>query len=258
MISTMRENKGKKELFTFGSGILLVILLVHLLGLIRGDRLIFPGVGEISRAFVRLLSTGNTYIQIGITLLHTVEAMILSLLTGVAVGYTEGLIPWVHSLLRPLMMILRSMPMIVLVITIMVLCPYAWVPVIAACAVLVPLISEAVYEGCRRIEPEYLDVYRINSDVNARVLVHVYLPLTAGYLRQAFVNAAGMGLKVAVTAEYLVQTRNSLGKAIYTSSYFIEYSEIYAYALIMVLLILILTGIPETVMAMRRRLSPSS
>ena len=34
MISTMRENKGKKELFTFGSGILLVILLVHLLGLI--------------------------------------------------------------------------------------------------------------------------------------------------------------------------------------------------------------------------------
>ena len=56
-----------------------------------------------------------------------------------------------------------------------------------------------------------------------------------------------MGLKVIVTAEYLVQTKNSLGKAIFNESYFNEYAEIYAYALIMVLLVVALTGIPSLI-----------
>ena len=53
-----------------------------------------------------------------------------------------------------------------------------------------------------------------------------------------------MGLKVVVSAEYLVQTRNSLGKAVYSSSYFLEYAEIYAYALIMIFLVLLITELP--------------
>ena len=76
------------------------------------------------------------------------------------------------------------------------------------------------------------------------MLCHVYLPLISGYTRPAFFNAAGMGLKVVVSAEYLVQTRNSLGKAVYSSSYFLEYADIYAYALIMILIVLLMTEIP--------------
>jgi ABC-type nitrate/sulfonate/bicarbonate transport system permease component len=122
---------------------------------------------------------------------------------------------------------------------------YRSVPVTAACMILIPLFSEAVYEGCRSLEPELIDVYRMNGGFGFEVAVHVYLPLISGYLRQAFVNAAGMGLKVAVSAEYLVQTKDSLGKAVYSSAYFSEYAEIYAYALIMVFLVLLLTEVPE-------------
>ena len=56
-----------------------------------------------------------------------------------------------------------------------------------------------------------------------------------------------MGLKVAVTTEYLVQSRNSLGKAVYSSLFNSEYAEIYAWALIMILLILTLTGVPAVI-----------
>ena len=84
----------------------------------------------------------------------------------------------------------------------------------------------------------------MNSALNLRVLLRVYLPMMAGYLRQAYVNAVGMGLKLVVSTEYLVQTRNSLGKAIYSSSYFNEYENIYAYALVMILLVLLVSGLP--------------
>jgi len=88
----------------------------------------------------------------------------------------------------------------------------------------------------------------MNGGFSMQVAVHVYIPMISGYLKQAFINAAGMGLKVAVSAEYLVQIRNSLGKAIYTSGYFSEYAEIYAYAIIMILLVLAITGIPGLIL----------
>ena len=141
--------------------------------------------------------------------------------------------------------------MIVLVIIIMVVARYQAVPLAAASLVLLPIISEAAYEGVVRIDPELIDVYRMNSGMNFTILRRVYLPLISGYMRQAFINACGMGLKVAVTSEYLVQTRNSLGKAIYNKSYFNEYPEIYAYALIMIFLVAALTGIPGMISRIR-------
>ena len=61
-----------------------------------------------------------------------------------------------------------------------------------------------------------------------------------------------MGLKLAVSTEYLVQTRDSLGKAIYTSSYFNEYQDIYAYALIMILLVLLVSELPLRLLRIKK------
>ena len=119
---------------------------------------------------------------------------------------------------------------------------------------LIPLISEAGYEGCRRIDSDLINVYRLDSGINPRILFRVYLPLTGGYMKQAFVNACGMGLKVVVTAEYLVQTAESLGQAVYNRLNAVEYAELFAYALIMLLLVLILTGIPTAAIRIMDRI----
>jgi hypothetical protein len=108
-----------------------------------------------------------------------------------------------------------------------------------------------VTKGCLRIDRELIDVYRMSGGFSLTVLWRVYLPLMAGYLRQAYVNAVGMGVKLAVSTEYLVQTKNSLGRAVTDSTYFLEYQDVYAYALIMILLVLLLSELP---LAILRRL----
>ena len=225
-------------------GILLVGVLIQAAGKLRGDRLVFPDVREILSAFIHLLGDPATWKRIGVTLLHLAEAFLVSACLGLLIGLAEGFSPFVRNLLKPLMTTLRSLPMIILVIMIMVLTHYSRVPLAATSLVLLPLLSEAVYEGVLSIEPELLDVYRLNSSFTPRVLWNVHLPLMAGYLKQSWVNAVGTGLKIAVTTEYLVQSRNSLGKAVFSSFYNSEYAEIYAWAFIMILLILVITGLP--------------
>ena len=239
-----RTDRGRSRIPAFCLGILLVGVLIQVAGSLRGDRLVFPGVGEILSAFFRLLGEGGTWRKLGTTLLHLAEALALSSAVGLVLGLAEGFSPFLRDLLRPLLIVLRSLPMIVLVILIMVLAHYSSVPLIATSLVLIPMFSEAVCEGLLAIEPELHDVWRMNSSLTPRVLFRVHLPLMAGFLKQSWINAVGMGLKVAVTTEYLVQSRDSMGKAVFSSLFYSEYAEIYAWALIMILLVLFLTGLP--------------
>lgn len=239
----MWQNKLKDTL-TFCLGIVLIGVIVQAAGALKGDALVFPGVGEIMRAFLRLITAEKTYALIWTTMKHLIAAMAVSAVIGVALGMAMGMLPFLRKLLQPMMILLRSLPMVILIVIIMVVADYAHVPVLASSIVLVPMIAEAACEGCLRIDKEFIDVYRMNANFNGRVLFQVYLPLMAGYLRQAWVNAAGMGVKLAVSTEYLVQTKNSLGKAVHTSGYFNEYQDIYAYALVMILLVLVVSEGP--------------
>ena len=242
-----RASRNSREALGFCLGIVLVGTLIQLFGALKGDALVFPGVDVILRAFGKLILDPHTWVLVGTSLRHLLLSMLIATFAGLIIGLAEGLSGFMRALFRPLMNLLRSIPMIVLVVIIMVLMPYPRVPVTASSLILIPIISEAASEGCRRIEPELIDVYRLNSGLNPRILTRVYLPLMAGYLRQAWINAAGMGLRLAISTEYMVQTRDSLGKAIYSSSYFNEYQDIYAYALIMILLVLLIGEAPALI-----------
>ena len=246
----MRPSKARDAL-AFCLGIVLIGAMIQGAGALKGNDLVFPGVTEILRAFLRLLGEAKTWQRIGVTMAHVLSALAVSTVIGVGVGVLQGLCGFVRRLLQPLMSFLRAIPMVVLIFIVMVLMDYDYVPVVASSLILIPMIAEAGCEGCLRIDRELIDVYRMSGGFSLTVLWRVYLPLMAGYLRQAYVNAVGMGVKLAVSTEYLVQTKNSLGRAVTDSTYFLEYQDVYAYALIMILLVLLLSELP---LAILRRL----
>ncbi len=238
------KNLNHSDFLVFFLGIVLIGILLQILGKAKGNDLVFPSVIEIFRAFIRLLVTKQTYKCIFVSIFHLALSLFFSTVIGVLIGVVSGLFPFVKKLLSPLMTMLRSIPMIVLVVIIMVLTQYPYIPYIATSVLLIPLISEATCEGFLHIDQELIDVYRLVSNFSPKILIYVYLPLMTGYLKQAYINAVGMGMKLVISSEYLVQTKNSLGKAIYLSSYFNEYQDIYAYALVMIFLVALLTKIP--------------
>ena len=248
----MEKNKQKsqkkllkaQDFFSFCLGIFIIVLFLQIIGKAKGNPVVFPNILEIFRSFVRLILTLRTYQLILTTVIHLLVSLALSFFLGILIGIFEGFSPFLRKTFAPFMIMLRSIPMIVLVVIIMLLADYSKVPYIAATLVLIPLISEATCEGVLNIDKDLIDVYRLNTNFSVRILFSVYLPLMTGFLRQAFINTIGMGMKIIVSSEYLVQTKNSLGKAIYSSSYFNDFQDIYAYALIMILLGIFLTKFP--------------
>ena len=123
----MKRNKPirekTKETIVFCLGILLVGILIQVAGWLKGDRLVFPDVAEILRAFVRLLGQEITWRRIGTTLMHLLEALLAAGTIGLGLGLLQGRSRTVYTLLKPTMIFLRTIPMIVMAVIIMVLAP---------------------------------------------------------------------------------------------------------------------------------------
>ena len=244
--STIAHSKIQRASF-FILGVILIFLAVQILSLIKNDPIVFPNVLEIFKAFFILLGKANTYEMMGATLLRLVIALAIALLIGVFIGVFEGLYENVRLILKPLMSLFRTLPMIVLVVVFMVLVSSKeWknIPIFCTSLILIPIISEAVAEGIKNMDKALIDVYKLNSNLRPFVVFKVHIPLILGYLKQAFINSIGMGIKVIVTTEFIVSATPSLGKGIFNAQYMNEYENIYAYAIIMILMVLIIEGLP--------------
>ena len=60
----MEQNKKLRDTLAFCLGILLAAGLIQTAGWLKGNRLVFPDVGEILRVFVKLLGEEKTWRQI--------------------------------------------------------------------------------------------------------------------------------------------------------------------------------------------------
>lgn len=246
-MTSITANKKIQNLILFVVGVILFLLLISLIGLIKNNPIVFPSLLDISKAFFGLLGDGNTYKYIGITLLDFVIVLSVSSIIALGFGILAGFSDIARGILKPFMVIFRSLPMVIIIVIIMLTIPnnnYRYVPVVSTTIALIPIIYEATCEGIRRIDPFYNDVWKLNSKLNLMVITHVHLPLISGYLKQAFVNAIGFGIKMIVTTEFIAGVRDTLGVAIYNSRLDIEYSKIYAYALILVLIVVFFEWVP--------------
>lgn len=259
MTSTTTSNKIK-NIILYCVGIVIVLLIISLIGLIKDNSIVFPSAFEIIKSFFGLFSQGDTYIFIGNTLLDFIISLLFSIIIGFSLGTLAGFNNNVRMVLKPLMVMLRSLPMIILIVIVMLIIPnnnYRHVPYIATTLTITPIIYEGIAEGIKGVDRQYIDVYRLNSNLNTKVIFRVYYPLIKGYINQALVNAIGMGIKIIVACEYLAGIRNTLGNAIYNSKILIEYTDIYAYAILLVLIVVLVELLPKLIIciinAIKRR-----
>ena len=235
------------EYLAFCIGIILIGVLIQVIRLIKNDSALFPNVIDVLNCFSKLLGDSHTYLYIGNTLSQLLISIIISSFFGIALGALAGFNRIAEKVLKPFMILLRSLPMIILIVIIWIILNKDIVPVLGTTLVIVPIIYEATLQGIRNIEREYIDAYKIYSKTNPYILFKIHLPMISGYLKQAYSNAIGMGIKVVVTIGYVVGVKNSFGQEIVDSRILLDFDKIYAYGLLLIIMVSIFEFIPKLI-----------
>lgn len=225
--------------------VFVLILGIQLCSMGVNNEIILPSVFDILNRFFVLLATQKTYLYILNTLKNLVLSLLFSFVIGMVLGVLAGVFPFVRTFLKPWITIMRSIPLASCLVIIMILAGFSKTPYYVCSIMLIPMIYEGFCQGIMSIDTTLMDVWKLNSRLSALVIFKVHIPLIASYIKTAFFSSVGMGIKVVIMAEYLAGIQNTLGSAILPSVSMLDYTSVYAYSIIMVLLVLVLEAVPK-------------
>lgn len=239
------KSKELKNLLYYCLGVLLVAVIMQIISIVSDSTGVFvPSILQIGSDFFKVLTLKETYIAIINTLKSLIISVALAAVIGVLLGTIASQKKQIYLVLKPIMAVFRILPIIILITILMLSLAYENIPIIASVLVLVPIFYEGTYQGMININKDLLDVYKLNSKTNLHVIFKVHLPLISSYSKTAYINSLGMGIKVLIAVGYMTGENNTITKLIMNAKNDLNYSYVYAYSLIIILLVPIIEFLP--------------
>ncbi len=246
MMNSITNKKALIGTLIYILSFLSIILIVQVCSSVINNDLILPNVGEIILSFFKLLGKGKTYLYMGKTLYHLIISLLLSIIIGAVLGILAGINKYVKIFLKPWITIFRSIPLASAIVLIMIISGLAKAPYVICVFMTISIVYEGFCKGIESLSSELMDVWKLDSKINLKIITKIHLPLITPHINVALINALGIGIKVIIMAEYIVGSKNTLGGAILLAINQLEYADVYAYSIIMILLVLALEYLPKT------------
>ena len=233
----------------FAGGILGLFLFWKLLSLRIGSPILLPPPEEAFRQLGRLLRTEDFWRALGATTLRSLYGFTVSFLLGVLTGTLAGLVPPFRAFFRPALTVLRTIPVLALILLAMLWFVTDLVPVFVCFLMVYPLIFANVLEGILRVDVKLLEMSRIYGLGFFPRLFHILLPSLVPYLAAAANAGLGMAWKVTIAAEVLAQPARAVGTGIQWAQLNLETGEVLAWTAAAILL----SGLSEGILGLVSR-----
>lgn len=232
----------KNFIFSLFSVVFLWLFWLIAYFIVRNDYLL-PSVWDTLRETGRLMGTGEFWRAFGGTLLRTLVAFSLSLVSGTGLAVTARLFTGVRAFFAPIVSVLRSLPTVAVILVILLWTSPAVAPVIVSMLVLLPAVYSAALSALDEVQEEYGELIRAFRVGKARSAVKLYLPLAAPPVLGQAGGIFSLGLKITVSGEVLASTYRSLGGMMQEAKMYVQMPALLALTLVTVLTGFLLEGL---------------
>ena len=242
----------KRDHRVWGVGLLLLLLLLWQVSALRWvSSTNWPPVTEVARALVAGLRSGELLQVFGSTLWRMATGFALGSLAGVVLGLAMGSLPRVNAALRPLVELVRPIPIPAIIPPLILLLgiDHAMKVFIVAFACFFPVLVNTI-GGVRSVDRTALDVARTLQVGRLRTQLQVVLPTSLPYILAGLRISLALALIVSVVAE-MIAGSEGVGYYIMTMQFAMRASDMYA---AIVLLAALGYGLNRAVLAVEHRL----
>ena len=241
----------------FALGIVFVLALWLLLSLLFDrNNVVFPSPIITFAELFRLLGQGKTYRYLGYTFLRILMGFSLSMLLALVIGLFAGNHPNLYQFLKPLMIVIKSIPTVALVFIFIVVAQPKYAPILLVFVVCFPIIYEGVVGGIRNVDKDVLDSSKVDGATYFKGAFYIKLPLAIPFILVSVISSFALSFKIEIMAEVITGvTARGLGSAISSARTNdpTNTAIIFAYALLAVLIVLLVSLIEELVRYLVKR-----
>jgi len=222
------------------------------------NTLLLPTPKGVLLAFGKIFINMDSLTVIGNTILRLLVGLLIASLLGLLLGILAGFNKSFSVFFNPFVTVLRTIPVISITVILLIMFGFSLTPYIITFLMLFPLIYQGTYGAITAIDQELIDVYKLEDNHFFSGLTHCYLPLISKDIRTALLQSLGLGIKVLVMAEYLSQTRDSIGNELYLAKVNLQYDEVFAWTLLLILMALVFEILINHYKPMTEKLKKSS
>lgn len=233
--------KNKILSITFAtSSILLLLLFWIILTNIYNNSLIFPSIGQIFTSMKEILSSISSLKSIGMTILRSIIAVAICLVICLLITSLYVAYPLSVNFFKPLIRIMRSVPLAILSIFIFILIGSKKGPYVITILMTLPVVFEGLILGVNEIPEGITDELKMLNVKTSQKIIDIYIPMMKPYIIMSIVQALGMSFKVLIMGEYICQTKNSIGKELYNIKIDLDMASLLAYGILIVIIVFVL------------------
>ena len=216
-------------------------------GLISSE-IIFPSPFSVFKGIGFIVREEYFWISVLSTVKRGLLGILISMLAGSSLGIFAGLNKNGKIFLRPYVSLIRTTPVVVLILIALIWMSADFVPVFISCLISFPIIYTNTVQGMMNVDKSLVDMAKVYGISKIRILKEIYLPSISSYLTAGVSSAMGIGWKAVIAAEILSLPKYSIGTRLMDAKIYLEIDRVFAWALIAVALSFIfdnLVGIIE-------------
>lgn len=225
----------KKSVFTLIS-IGLLLLAWQLLAMLVGLPDLVPSVPRLLETLVMLFTSGSFYQSVVATLLRGITGMLISLIAATGIAFLFNKREWIYELFRPLLAIMRSVPVISFILLALIFLRPESIPLMIAFLTMFPLLTENLTKGIRNRRKELSIMARQFRIGRWNRLTQVIYPQLKPFLYSGLASASGFGWRAIIMGEVLAQCNPGIGGEMKQAQVFIAVPELMAWTIVAILI----------------------
>lgn len=225
----------KNKIITIIS-VALLIGIWKLISLFYGSELILPPPESTLVATLKLFISENFISIVGLTIIRGLIGFAISFILGIGLGILAGVNSSFNAFLKPILVIIRSTPVISLILLALIWFKVDMVPVFIAFLTMFPFICTNVIDGIRNVDPDLVEMANIYKVSHQRVIKEVYLPAIVPFIFSGASSAMGFGWRAIIIGEVLSQPKFGIGTVMQTAQTYLLVKEVIAWTIIAVII----------------------
>lgn len=237
MISIMQN---KKNVLIKIAAVAFWVAVWCILSLIQNNRLLIPSPVDTVVALVDLMGKADFYVAVAGSLIRIMCGFGVAMCLGVLLGYLGYRVKLIREFTTPLAGVCKSVPVAAFAVILLILFGHEQIGFYISLIVVFPVVFISVSEGLDSVDGKLLEMASVFKMSQKNRLMYIFRPALKPYICSSVKTGIGMAWKAGVAAEVIGLTSASIGGELYESKVYFETAQVFAWAVVTVLLSFIL------------------
>ncbi len=213
-----------------------MLILWKLLAIYFDSEFILPHPENIILKTFKLFADGDFLVIVGSTVIRGMVGFVVSLVMALVLGTFAGLNSSFYAFLQPILVTLRSTPVVAIILLALIWFSSSSVPIFIAIITMFPLICINIIDGIKNIDRQLVEMANIYRISLYRLITKVYAPAIIPFIFSGSSAALGIGWRAIIIGEVLSQPRFGIGTVMHSAQTFLNVDIVIAWTIIAVLI----------------------